>query len=145
MCVDSVQLPRHSGSCMTEHGQRYIEVVVRMGPPRETERLTQLSNTNRAFHSPEMGICKWNIDRLEHDRMSHLSPIGCNHIRCSWKTCCPSKLSHHLSTGERSLSTARVFTIRQHLMQILRQSNSFTEAPSSIRIDGTSCFGKGFF
>src|SRR5207247_1546141 len=67
---------------MREHRERYIEMTIRMRAPCQSPVITQLRDSHRALHCPEMWIGQRNIDGLNLNRMLQLTPVGRDHIGC---------------------------------------------------------------
>ena len=118
VCIDRVQISRHRRRRMCDHRERNIEMIVRMRTPCHTERVAQLSDPYRPAHRPKMAIRKRYVYRLKLYRMTKLSPVRRNHIRCSRHTCCTAEFGKDFSSRITMFRTARIFTVRQNTVHI---------------------------
>ncbi len=66
---------------MREHGQRHVEVVVRMRAPGQAPVAAGLRHAHRAGHGPEVRVGQRDVDRLQRQRMA---PAGASRWRPCW-------------------------------------------------------------
>ena len=78
--IDSGNFARRRRRNMSKHRQRNIKVVVRVRAPGQPKLMTHLRNADRTLHSPEVRIRQRDIHGLQRQRMSHLTPVGGDHV-----------------------------------------------------------------
>ena len=78
--IDSRYSSRRRRRHMRKHRERNIEVVVRVRPPGQSPLVTELRDTHRSLHRPEMRIGKRNVDCLQLNCMLQFTPVGSDHV-----------------------------------------------------------------
>ena len=66
--------------------------------------------------------------------MSHLTPVGGNHIGRRRQASGTAELRHHFPAREALFSAAGVFRIGQHALQLFTNLNRFIQAPGAVRV-----------
>ena len=76
--------------------------------------------------------------------MSHLTPVGRNHIGRGRQPRSATEFRHHFTAREALLSPARVLRVGQHAFQLLADRNRFIERPAPFGSSVTRACGKRF-
>src|SRR5689334_21906076 len=90
-----------TGGCRTgvrEHGQRNVEVVVRVRAPGQAELVAQLGHPHRTVHRPEVRVSQRNVHGVAADGMRHFPPVSGNHVGGGLQARGPAELRHDLAS-----------------------------------------------
>ena len=76
--------------------------------------------------------------------MSHLAPVGVDHVGRGGHAGTALELSHDLTAGETSLCAAGVFAVGQDLFELRSQLQGLFQAPAAVGVEVDACIGEGF-
>ena len=137
--IDTVHTARDSRSTLCNHRKGDIEVIVGVAAPHQTEVVAQLTDTYRTLHGPEVRICQWDIDGLQLDAVTHLTPVGIDHVGSGKHTGLLTELCHHLTAGETILCAARILDVCKDLLKLRCHLERLLEGPATVRIEVDTC------
>ena len=83
-----------------------------------------------------MRIGEWNIDGVKLYRMTHLAPIGGNHVGRRRQASRAAKLRQYFTAGVAFLRATGVLGISQDIALSAAQPHRFFQRPRTIGIDG---------
>ena len=139
VCIDTIHAARDGSCTLCNHRKRNIKVVIGVAAPHQTEVITQLTDTYRTLHGPEVRICEWDIDGLQLDAVTHLAPVGIDHVGGGKHTGLLTKLRHHLTAGETVLCTTRILDVCKDLLKLRCHLERLLEGPAAVRIEVDTC------
>ena len=142
MGVDGGRVARNRRTYLSDHGKRDVKVVVGMGTPSKAELVTELPDANRPLHRPEMAVGERDVDGLQLQAMSELSPISINHVGGGRHAGTAPELAHDLTARVSMLGTTGILAIGQDPMHVLAELDRLVQTPTTVRVKGHTGIGK---
>ena len=133
--VDGGDAARRRGGYVSEHGERNVEVVVRVRPPREAPVAAGLRNAHGSGQRPEMRVGERDVDGLQRQRMAQLAPVGRDHVGGRRQAGGTAELGHHLAARIAAFGAARVFGVGQHGVLVAHQPRGLGQRPGAVRVE----------
>ena len=137
--IDTVHTARDGSGTLCNHREGNIEVVVGVAAPHQTEVVAQLTDTYRTLHGPEVRICQRDVDCLQLDAVTHLTPVGIDHVGGGKHAGLLTELRHHLTAGETIFCAAWILDVCQDLLKLRCHLERLLERPAAVRIEIDTC------
>ena len=138
--VDCGDLAGRGRRHVREHGERNIEMVVRVRSPGQPPVAAELRHAHRALHRPEMRIGERDVDGMHWIAWRQLPPVGGDHVGRRRNAGGAAEFGHDFAAGDSRFRRRRGLRHRPAHLLIAAQRDGFLERPRAVRIERDARF-----
>ncbi len=125
-----------------DHGQRDVEVVVGVAPPRQAHCVAQLGDAHRAPHGPEVRVGERDGHRLQGERVGELPPVGGDHVGGGGQSGGAAELGEYLPPRVAALGAAGVLGVGEGAHQGRAQLDGLAQRPGAVGVESDPGVGE---